>query len=230
MAKKIQFTAIEDQINQLHNGVSKVAKHYHDSEHYTPDGRVEKFAGVMDDQRYNYRGRADKLRSVIGQIQPSLQERAATARAQALPNPTDPTERLAAEMEAQRIMARDGMNALKLTGMMQSTGVTPGMAVAAAEYIAQGKLDPGTLDAVLETHSPELAQANKDLRMAPTFINQLETRLDNATKQMSNTAPVDTRRQVPLAEIIGDHVSAAEIDVPAGAFEPVPVDPVFRNN
>lgn len=232
MARKpIKFAEVEAQIKQLHGSVSQVAGWYRDSGDYTPEGRAAKYAAALDDKRFNYRGKAQQLSQLIDNLTPAAQAKVAQARAKVMPVAKDPTEQLAAELQAQRLMNRPGLKQTDIMKLVREADPSPGLTLAVEEWQARGQLGEDFTEATLSAKSPEYEQAQAESRQVYQLAGFLKQRLDKTVEQMDTTREVDTRVMPDVEAVVNDGwVAGVDMDdVPSGAFGEVTVDPVYRN-
>lgn len=230
MAKPIKFADIEAQIDQLHNSVTKIAGWYHNSGDYTPEGRASKYAAALDDQRFNYRGKAAALSQLINNLAPAAQAKAAKVRDGLLPVAKDPTEQLAAELQAQRLMGR-ATEQSDIMNLVEQSDPSPGLTLAIEEWQARGQLKDEYADAVLMSKSPEYQAAQTEVKQVTQMAGFLRQRMEKTNAQMDTPVPKD-RGFTPSMEMVegdGWPESIAVDEVPSGAFGEVTVDPVYRN-
>lgn len=230
MAKPIKFADIEAQIDQLHNGITKIASWYHTSGDYTPEGRASKYAAALDDRRFNYRGKAAALSQLIDSLVPAAQGKAAKVRAELLPVAKDSTAQLAAELQAQRLMGRVTEQS-DIMNLIQQSDPSPGLTLAMEEWRARGQLKDEFADAMLTAKSPEYQAAQTEVKQVTQMAGFLRQRMEKTTEQMDTTRVVDTEYTpsvgVALEQGWEDQIDVD--DVPFGVFDEVTVDPVYRN-
>lgn len=232
MAHAVKFSEIEAQINQLHQGVSKIASWYRtNADHYTPEGIKAKYAAAIQDRRYNYQDKAQQLAHLVDNLVPAAQAQAAKTRSEVMPSAKDATEQLAAEMRAQRLLARPGLKPNDIADLIRESEPSPGLTLAVEEWQARGMLPEELAEAALTEKSPAYREAQTNSTRAHQMAGFLRQRLAKTTEQMETTAPVETQYvpSVDAALKLGWADSVNVDDVPADAFGDIPVDPVYRD-
>lgn len=231
MARPVSVSQIETQINNLHAGVSKVAGYYRNNRaDFSADGLQRRYEKAVADKRFDYQGKAQRLANLVDNLEPAAQAQAATARAKVAPTAADSTEQLAAEMQAQRLLSRPGIDATTITTLIRDTEPSPGLTLAIDEWQARGLLDADTAEAALVAKSPEYSEAKTAAGRATQMAGFLRQRLNKATEQMTTTTPVETQ-YVPSVDAAlkrGWNDTITVDEVPDDVFDDVKVDPAYR--
>lgn len=232
MSKQVKVSQIEQQIDKLHDAVSRVARWYRDNPDYSDEGRKSKHAAAIKNRTYDYPGKLEKLAQLVDSLEPAAQAQATTARANVLPVAQDSTDALAAELAAQRILQRPGLkDTSDVLSYITDADPSPGLSIAITEWQQRGMLDDDTLNAVLAKKSPEYAQAQQHAGRTQQTAGFLRQRLAKVNEQAGTTKPVEMD-YVPSVQSALSHGWQDETtvdNVPYGAFDQVHLDRPYRS-
>lgn len=181
------YAILQGQIAAAQDSADTIARAINDSPNYTEEGRQERF----EKHTAEHRDYLAKVTERVDQIVSDAEQRYASARADLLPVPEDDTASAAAEMQAQRILARPGMtDGSAALAWLTESEPSPARTAVIEELQARGILRQDTIDRVLDS-DPAAAAAAQARTAAQTVasaylrpqLSALARRLDNRNAQ-----------------------------------------------
>lgn len=161
------YAILQGQIAAAQDSADTIARAINTSPNYTEQGRQERY----EKHTAEHRAYLATVTERVDQIVTDAEQHYATTRASLLPTPEDDTAAAAAEMQAQRILARPGMtDGSTALAWLTDSEPSPARTAVIEELQARGILSQSTIDRVLDSN-PEAAAAAQARTAAQTVAN-----------------------------------------------------------
>ncbi|WP_312714339.1 hypothetical protein [Corynebacterium flavescens] len=178
-------TELYPRLTMLTAEVQKTAGWYRANQDYSAEGRATRMQDAA--KRLNYSANIADLRLAAQTLQDTVEAKYTAARTRLYPKASNPTEQLAAELAAQRVLARD-INEKNAGDLLKELGATPARGIVVGELKVRGVLPQSVLDAFEGEAAPELQDAENRITAAGTAARLVEEQLQALENTIANPA------------------------------------------
>lgn len=185
---KTNFRQLSQRLATLASEINKTAEWHHKNPTYSAEGKSMHMQSAA--KRLNYGANIADIRLAAQTFQDSVNAKYTEARARLYPAAANPTEQLAAELAAQRVLARD-ITEENAGDLLKELGATPARGIVVGELKARGVLPQSVLEAFEVEAAPELQNAEHTLTAAATTARLVEEQLAALENTIQNPALVD---------------------------------------
>lgn len=164
----IAAQTIVDTTDALAEAVNSVINWYAENPEYSQEGRRAGVQRTLQAANMGYPAAVAALEEAVDAYRDAATEQLEAEIAIAWPRPKTSTDTLAAELEAQRLLAR-GKDAMTVIAVIRDTAPSAGRTIYAEEAVARGFIERDTLEATAAMQNPEITTGRKELAAVAQF-------------------------------------------------------------
>lgn len=220
------FSQLDTYFDNAYESVDLIASTINADNSYTEQGKNESFERNTQEHRTAVEHLSDKIDKVSEHADNLL----ATAEAAELPESTDPSEHLATEMQANRILGRNMTEFKDIAQWYRSTSPCPARTTVIQELTARGVLSSESARSLLHSSDSYRAAHDQHVRIKTAVNGIYRPKLNQLTAKVNNRR-ADTTGWNAVRDLRGSTVDGlpSDINVQVGTWTPNNAEHLYRN-
>lgn len=192
------YMALEASIEAARESAHLIAQNINTSDTYTDAGKNEKYEKYTAEHRDHYEQLTHQITEIVNEAEHAVD----ALHSEIMPTAQGDVANLAAQIEADRILNRPGMDDQRMIlEWVPKTEASPSRTIVLNELVERGLIKADVLDRLLAQTHPEYADAHRRWNQARTAGQIMQQRMDNFKAQLDNRHTQAPDKHTPQASV-----------------------------